>query len=92
LLTATRQIELAREAATKQWSVREVERRVSGALKKPAARAQRAVDRDVMRLQEEVAQKLGTKVTIKTRGKGGALIIDYGSLDALDELIARLTR
>jgi ParB family transcriptional regulator, chromosome partitioning protein len=91
-LPATRQIELAREAATKQWSVREVERRVSGALKKPAARAQRAVDRDVMRLQEEVAQKLGTKVTIKTRGKGGALIIDYGSLDALDELIARLTR
>lgn len=91
-LPATRQIELAREAATKQWSVREVERRVSGALKKPAARAQRAVDRDVMRLQEELAQKLGTKVTIKTRGKGGALIIDYGSLDALDELIARLTR
>ena len=91
-LPATRQIELAREAAAKQWSVREVEHRVGGALKKPAVRAQRAVDRDVLRLQEDLAQKLGTKVTIKTRGKGGALIIDYGNLDALDELIARLTR
>ena len=91
-LPATRQIELAREAAARQWSVREVEGRVSGAIRKPASRTHRTVDRDVMRLQEELAQKLGTKVTIKTRGKGGALIIDYGSLDALDELITRLTR
>jgi ParB family chromosome partitioning protein len=72
--------------------VREVERRVSGALKNPAARTPRPADRDVMRLQEELAQKLGTKVTIKPRGKGGALVIDYGSLDALDDLITRLTR
>lgn len=91
-LPAMRQVELAREAVARQWSVREVETRVSGAVRKPAARAHRTVDRDVMRLQENLAQKLGTKVTIKTRGKGGALIIDYGSLDALDDLITRLTR
>lgn len=91
-LPATRQIELAREAAARQWSVREVESRVSGAVNKPAARVRRAVDRDVLRLQEELAQKLGTKVTIKPRGKGGALAIDYAGLDALDDLISRLTR
>ncbi|MEK6591592.1 MAG: ParB/RepB/Spo0J family partition protein [Pseudomonadota bacterium] len=91
-LPATRQIELAREAAARQWSVREVESRVSGAGRKPVARARRAVDRDVLRLQEDLAQKLGTNVIIKPRGKGGALVIDYASLDALDDLISRLTR
>jgi ParB family chromosome partitioning protein len=91
-LPSLRQIELARIAAAKQWSVREVERRVSSAVKKPALRSPRPADRDVLRLQEELAQNLGTKVTIKPRGKGGALVIDYVSLDALDDLIARLTR
>lgn len=91
-LPALRQVELARTAAAKQWSVREVERRVSGAVRKPAARVPRPADRDVLRLQEELAQNLGTKVSIKPRGKGGVLLIDYGSLDALDDLIARITR
>jgi ParB family chromosome partitioning protein len=91
-LPSLRQVELARAAAAKQWSVREVERRVGSAVKKPTARPPRPADRDVLRLQEELAQHLGTKVTIKSRGKGGALVIDFGSLDALDDLITRLTR
>jgi ParB family transcriptional regulator, chromosome partitioning protein len=92
-LPAGRQVELAREAAFKQWSVREVEKRVGSISRKDAPhRAPRPADRDVLRLQEELAQKLGTRVTIRARAKGGALVIDYASLDALDAILARLMR
>ncbi len=85
-----RQIELAREAAQKGLSVREVEKRVAEALKAPQARRPRA-DRDVARLEEEWSQRLGTTVQIKARGKrGGKLLITYRSLDELDAFLARL--
>ncbi|MCW5604512.1 MAG: ParB/RepB/Spo0J family partition protein [Burkholderiales bacterium] len=91
-LPAARQIELAREAVEKRLSVREVEMRVSDAVKKPAQRpARKIADRDVLRLQEEWSQKLGTRVVIKNRAGGrGTLAIDYASLDDLDHLLARL--
>jgi ParB family transcriptional regulator, chromosome partitioning protein len=93
-LPAVRQVELANEAATKGLSVREVERRVAALLTmRSGARSRPAADRDVLRLQETLAEKLGTRVLIKTKRKGkGSLVIDYGSLDQLDGLISRLTR
>ena len=43
------------------------------------------------RLQEELAQKLGTAVRIKQQGKGrGVLMVSYGSLDQLDAVIEKL--
>jgi len=60
---------------------------------RPKPRIPRTVDRDVERLQEELAQKLGTHVQIKQKGNGrGALIVEYGSLDQLDALIEKLQR
>lgn len=93
-LPAVRQIELANEAAAKSLSVREVEQRVAALLTaRSNTRTRPAADRDVTRLQENLAEKLGTRVQIKTKRKGkGSLIIDYGSLDQLDGLILRLTR
>ncbi len=93
-LPALRQVELANEAAAKGLSVREVEQRVADALAtRTAGRTRPAMDRDVARLQEDLAQKLATRVQIKARRKGkGSLVIDYGSLDELDRLIQRLTR
>lgn len=93
-LPALRQVELAGEAAAKGLSVREVEQRVAAALTaKPGAHRKRPMDRDVARLQENLAEKLGTRVQIKSRPKGkGSLVIDYASLDDLDRLIRRLTR
>ncbi len=93
-LPALRQVELANEAAAKGLSVREVEQRVADALATRTTRSARpAMDRDVARLQEDLAQKLATRVQIKVRRKGkGSLVIDYGSLDELDRLIQRLTR
>jgi ParB family chromosome partitioning protein len=91
-LPVARQIELAREAAHKGLSVREVEQRVAGALKPPQPRQPRA-DRDVTRLEEEWSDRLGTTVQIKPRGKrGGKLMVVYRSLDELELLLERLGR
>ncbi len=93
-LPAVRQVELANEAAAKGLSVREVEQRVAALLtSRSGTRSRPAADRDVLRLQETLAEKLGTRVQIKAKRKGkGSLVIDYGSLDQLDGLISRLTR
>lgn len=89
-LPVARQVDLAREAAQKRLTVREVEQRVAASLKPAVARRPR-VDRDVARLEEEWSQRLGTTVQIKPRGKrGGKLVLAYRSLDELDQLFARL--
>lgn len=95
-LPPLRQVELAREAAAKQWSVRDVERRVSDVTKHraPGAGAPQRIDRDVARLEDDLADRLGTEVRIKARGKAGrgTLVIHYGSLQQLQEFIERLAR
>ena len=93
VLPALRQVELANEIAAKGMTVREVEKRVSELIARPKPRIPRTVDRDVARLQEELAQKLGTQVQIKQKEKGrGALIVEYRNLDQLDMLIEKLKR
>lgn len=90
-LPALRQIELAREAVAKQLSVRQVESRVNELLTRRGPRASKRVDRDIARLEEEVSQRLGTRVEIKA-GKGGAgkLVLHYSSHDHLDTLLGKL--
>jgi ParB family chromosome partitioning protein len=89
-LPVAQQVELAREAASKGLSVREVEQRV--ALGAKGAQPRRArVDRDVARLEEEWSDRLGTSVQIKPRGKrGGKLVLTYRTLDDLDVLLQKL--
>jgi ParB family chromosome partitioning protein len=91
-LPMLRQIELAREAAAKQLSVRQVEGRVARVVARPGARHRAAPDRDVARLEEETSQRLGTTVKIRpgSRQGGGKLIIGYRTLDELERLLARL--
>jgi ParB family transcriptional regulator, chromosome partitioning protein len=92
-LPAIRQVELANEITAKGLTVREVEKRVGELVSRPKPRIPRTVDRDVARLQEELAQKLGTPVQIKQKSKGrGALIVEYGSLDQLEVLLEKLQR
>ena len=92
-LPPLRQIDLARAAAENQWSVRDVERRVADAIKRPSgSMAARRIDRDVARLEEDLSSRLGTEVRIKTRAKGGrgTLTIQYRSLDQLQRFIEKL--
>jgi ParB family chromosome partitioning protein len=92
-LPALKQIELAREAAAKQLSVRQVEQRVAALARRPAPPARHhGVDRDVARLEEEWSQRLGTTVRIRSGSRPGAgrLEIHYSTLEQLDALLQKL--
>ncbi len=90
-LPALKQIELAREAAARQLSVRQVEHRVNALLTRPAPRTNKPVDRDVARLEEEMSQRLGTRVEIKSgKASAGRLILHYSNHDQLDALLGKL--
>ena len=90
-LEAARQIELARRVAAKGLSVREAEALVQRMLRGAAAPRRKRVDRDLARLEEELAERLGTTVEIKASRKGrGKLIVHYASLDHLEQLLKKL--
>ncbi len=92
-LEGAQQIATANQIALEQMSVREAEALVQRLLN-PVAKEPGKVkkpNRDILRLQEELSEALGTKVVIKPGSKGaGKLVIEYTSHDHLDELISRL--
>ena len=90
-LEAARQIEVARRVAAKGLSVRDTEALVQKMLRGAAAPRRKKSDRDLARLEEELAERLGTTVEIKTARKGrGKLIVHYASLDHLEQLLKKL--
>jgi ParB family chromosome partitioning protein len=84
--------ELARQAAREGWSVRETERAVQrlGAAKPGTGRGEPAKDPNVRRLETDLGDRLGTKVTIEAGRKGGRIVIRYGSNDELDGILAHI--
>lgn len=92
-LPPARQIATANLVAHKQLSVRETERLVARELAAPEKKTKPRANRDILRLQEEVAQKLGANVTIKPGKKGtGTVVIHYTSLEQLDGILAHLRK
>jgi len=92
-LSQAKQLEAAHEIDQKGLSVRAAERLVAKLLKPEAPKKHPSPDRDTVRLQEDLAEKLGAAVTIKHEKKGaGRLIIDYASLAQLDAIIQRIAR
>lgn len=90
-------VALARQAAEGGWSVREVEHRVQqlmagqvpGSTKQRAARARPQAD--IVTLERELAEVLGTKVSVLNgRGNKGRLVIHYSDLESLDGVLERL--
>ena len=85
------QVALAQRIAQKGLSVREAERLVQQLLTPPKTLPEKAIDRDLLRLQEELSDGLGANVAIRSNKKGaGKVTIDFSSLDQLDGLISRL--
>lgn len=89
------QVALAHQVVNKRLSVRDTEKLVSHALKaaeaQAAPRAGKSGGRDVERLEEELSDLLSATVKIKLGRKGrGQLSVDFGDLDALEGIIARL--
>jgi ParB family chromosome partitioning protein len=73
-------------------SVRDAEQRAQQLLHPPAPRSEARADPDVLRLAEEVSEKVGAKVSIRPGRKGsGKLVVEYATLDQLDNLIAALS-
>ena len=78
----------------KGLSVRETERLVKqmleGGERKPAKKAP-AQNADIRRLEIEVSEKLGAKVSVDHTSKGaGKLVISYNNLDELDGILKHI--
>lgn len=90
-LDPANQIMLAQRIIDKKLSVREAEQAVKRISSEPQKKAAKVVDRDVLRLQEDLSDILGTAVNIKTSAKGhGQLRISYTNLDQLEAIITKL--
>jgi ParB family chromosome partitioning protein len=91
-LPKSEQGRVAAQVVDKGLSVRETERMVARTLNPPQHKpAAKAPDRDLLRLEEELADSLGATVKISANRKGaGSLTIRFGSLDELDGLLTRL--
>lgn len=90
------QISAANQIVLEVLSVREAEGLVQNWAKQHATTAAKnspkvAISRDVARLEEQLAERIGATVTIKVGAKGvGKLVISYTSNDHLDALLARI--
>lgn len=90
-----RQVELAHRIISKNLSVREAEQLVGEAVvtSRNIPRKAPRKDRDLLALEEELSEILGTAVSFHPqRSGGGKLIIDYASLDQLDAVLQLLRR
>jgi len=91
-LDGAKQITAAQEIVQNQLSVRSAEqlvKKLSTVERSPAKTTTK--DRDVLRLQEALAESLGAVVTIDGAKNGsGTLKIRYASLEQLDEIISKI--
>lgn len=89
-LSPAQQIEIANLVIHKQLSVRETEK-VVNRIEVPTIKKTEKQDHDLLRLQEDVSQRLGAEVVIKQKKQGaGNLIIHYTSLEQLDGILSKL--
>lgn len=88
-LNQEKQIEVAQLIVRKKLSVRETENLIKRLITAPDPK-KRQLDRDLLRLQEDVSSRLGANVTIKPGKQGsGNLVIHYVSLEQLDGILAK---
>lgn len=88
-LAPTQQIKIANAIVQKQLSVRETEKLVNQ-IEHPLPKKVKKPDRDLLRLQEDVSERLGAQVAIKPKKNGqGNIVIHYTSLDQLDDILSK---
>ena len=87
------QVKTAEDVLRSQLSVRQTETLVKRLLSDNSKRDQGSdhKDPDVSRLEAKLSDRLGASVQIKPKSGGkGHIVIEYGSLDILDGIVARL--
>ncbi len=93
-LSDEQQCELAKKIMDEGLSVREVERLAAQAKEgniEEAKAYKRQRDPDLVRLEEHLAHRMGTKVTVKHNTKGrGKITLHYKDLEDLERLLAQI--
>ncbi len=92
-LAKAEQSSIANMIVQKAWSVRETERAVNKLIEPKAKKepVNPPPDRDLQRLEEELADRLGATVKIVANRKGsGQITVKFSSLDELDGLLGHL--
>lgn len=87
LETKEKQEAMLRRILGTGMTVREAKQLIISQRKKPTLK-----DPEIRLKEEKLQEALGTKVTIKKRGKKGKIIIEFYSEKDLDEFIERLTK
>ena len=91
---ARQQIEVAMLVAKKGLSVRETEalvRKLLAGKQEPENREPARPDPNILRLEQDLTDKLGARVHLQHGNKGrGKLVIAYNSLDELDGILAHI--
>ncbi len=90
-LSKAKQVELAHQIIAKSLSVREAERLVKHESDPPkTGKSKLSADADTRHLENDLAEKLGTRVAVKADKKGkGSLTIDFMSFEHLDGILER---
>jgi ParB family chromosome partitioning protein len=85
---------MAREIVERGLNVRQVEALAKERASEPdkSVKKRAAKTADTVALERRLSNALGLTVTIDHRSKGGALHVQYRSLDQLDEVVRRLER
>ena len=86
--------DLAREAAQRKLTVRQLEAKVRQLNKEDQSSPTKETDADILRLQRDLSDLLGVLVRIKEskKGRSGVLSIHYETLDKLEQVIEKLRR
>lgn len=81
---------VATEVYAKRLSVRQTEALVRAYAKPSNKPTKASKSADIKSLEETLAEKLGTKVSLEDKNGKGKLIIEYSSLDTLDGILAHI--
>lgn len=86
---AEKQLALFKMTIDQGLNVRQVEAKVRELLARPRLEAA-GPDPKTMAMETELQSKLGTKVKIEKKGKGGKIMIEFFSDEELDELLGKI--
>jgi len=89
-LEGSKQVAVANKIVKEGLTVRAAERLVKESLEAPKISSPKVMDKDTLRLQEQLTARLGAKVSIDHKANGtGKLVITYASLEELDGIIGQ---
>jgi ParB family chromosome partitioning protein len=92
-LTDELQIAAAKKIVAGGLSVRAAEKLVKNLQQEKHPPIPKLIDRDILRLQEELTEKIGARVVITHQNNGkGKMVISYSSLEELDGVMQRFNQ